>query len=68
LNFSLEEEDNNKEESINNYQNLFSNYENNQPTLQEALFQMFKSLNLENDRVSELTRDIIDKCKKKNRS
>jgi len=65
LNFSLEEEDNNKEESINNYQNLFSNYENNQPSLQEALIQMFKSLNLENGRINELTQDIIDKCKKK---
>ena len=65
LNFSLEEEDNNKEEYINNYQNLFSNYENNQPSLQEALIQMFKSLNLENGRINELTQDIIDKCKKK---
>ena len=63
LNFYIEEEDNSKEESLNNYKNLFLKYENNLPTLTEALNQMFKSKNLDNKKVNELTNDILDKCK-----
>ena len=38
-----EEEDNDREESVDNYKYLFSNYETNIPTLKEALIQLFKS-------------------------
>ena len=38
-----EEEENNKEESINKYKDLFLEYEKNLPTLSEALKQMFIS-------------------------
>ena len=38
-----EEEDNNKEESINKYKDLFLDYEKKLPTLSEALNQMFIS-------------------------
>ena len=65
LNFYTEEEDNNKEESINNYKYLFSQYANNLPTLREALNQMFKSANIDDIKINELTNDILDKCKKK---
>jgi len=64
LNFYTEEEDNNKEESINNYKDLFSSFENNLPTLSEALNQMFKSAKLNEKRTNELTKDILDKCEK----
>ena len=65
LNFYTEEEDNNKEESINNYKYLFSQYVDNLPTLREALNQMFKSANIDDIKINELTNDILEKCKKK---
>ena len=64
LNFYAEEEDNSKEESVNNYKDLFSSFENKLPTLSEALNQMFKSAKLNEKRINELTKDILDKCKK----
>ena len=64
LNFYTEEEDNKREESINNYKSLFADYEKKLPTLAESLNQMFKSANLNDAKISELTKDIIDKCKK----
>ena len=63
LNFYTEEEDNEREESINNYKSLFIDYEKKLPTLVESLNQMFKSTNLNDTKISELTKDIIDKCK-----
>ena len=63
LNFYTEEEDNKREESINNYKSLFADYEKKLPTLVESLNQMFKSANLNDAKISELTKDIIDKCK-----
>ena len=65
LNFYCEEEENNREESINKYKNLFSNYESNSPSLSEALIQMFESCELESDKVKRLTEDIISKCKER---
>ena len=65
LNFYCEEEENNREESINKYKNLFSNYESNPPSLSEALIQMFESNELENDKIKRLTEDIINKCKER---
>ena len=63
LYFYIEEEDNNKEVTLNNYKDLFLEYEINLPTLTEALNQMFQSKNLDNNKVNELTNDILDKCK-----
>ena len=65
LNFYCEEEENNREESINKYKNLFSNYESNSPSLSEALIQMFESCELESDKVKRFTEDIISKCKER---
>ena len=65
LNFYCKEEDNSREESINKYQNLFLNYEKNPPSLKEALNQMFKSSNLNNNKINELTEDILSQCKEK---
>ena len=42
--FYSEQEDNNKEESINKYKNLFINYEQKLPTIDEALNQLFISM------------------------
>ena len=54
-----EEEDNNKEESINKYKDLFLDYEKKLPTLSEALNQMFQSSNLDEQKCNELTNDIF---------
>ena len=63
LNYYFEEEENNREESINNYKYLFLNYENNMPSLNEALNQIFKSAVFDDSKVKSLTDDIIEKCK-----
>ena len=65
LNFYCEEEENNKEESINKYKYLFSKYDKNYPSLAEALTQMYEALNLDEIKINELTEDIINKCKEK---
>ena len=41
LNFYCEEEENNGEESVNKYKDIFTNYEKNPPSFPEALIQMF---------------------------
>ena len=60
--FYCEEEENDREESINNYKDLFSIYENNMPNLSDALKQMFKSAKLKDEKVNELIKDILNKC------
>ena len=65
LNFYCEEEDNNREESIDKYKNLFINYKKNTPSLKDALIQMFESKNLDNEKINYLIGDIINKCKEK---
>ena len=64
LNFYIEDEDNNKEESVDKYRNLFLEYWDNCPTLTEALNQLFKSTKIDDNKINELTKDILDKCKK----
>ena len=64
-NYYIEEEENRREESLNNYKSLFSNYEKNIPTLNEALNQMFKSAVFDDAKANYLTSDIINKCKTK---
>ena len=61
--FYSEEENNNKEESINNYKDMFSNYENEKPTLSEALTQMFISSGADPNQSKDLVKDILSKCK-----
>ena len=65
LDFYCEEEENNREESVNKYKNFFTNYENNSPSFQEALIQMFESCELDKNKIKELTEDILSKCKKR---
>ena len=65
LHYYIKNEDNNKSESINNYKYFFESYESKLPTLSEALEQMFKSKNLDDEYVNELIKDIFDKCRKK---
>ena len=65
LNFYCKEEENSREESINRYKNIFTNYDKTAPSLSEALNQMFKSADLSKKKINELTEDIIAKCKSK---
>ena len=59
LNFYCEEVSN-REESANKYKDLFTNFEKNPPSFSEALTQMFTSSNLNNNKVRELTSDILN--------
>ena len=49
--------------SINDYKYLFSEYEKKLPSLSEALNQMFKSANVDDLKVNELTNDILNKSR-----
>ena len=60
-----EEEDNNKEESINKYKELFSEYKNQKPSLSDALEQMFLSASANKNKSYDLTKDILLKCESK---
>ena len=62
--YYIEEEDNKKEETINNYKDLFSNYKKNEPSYKEALIQIFKSVISDDTKINKLTEDIRNKCKK----
>ena len=61
--FYSEQEDNNKEESINKYKDLFRPYNIKPPNLEEALKQMFFSSGASNIKVNELTSEIIKEVK-----
>ena len=61
--FCCEEEDeSNKEVSVNKYKYLFTNYEKNEPSLSEALIHMYITSGLDDKTSDELTKDIIEKC------
>ena len=61
--FYNEEENNNKEVSIDNYKHMFIEYEKNKPTLSEALIQMFNSSDAQSNQLKEkLVNDILSKC------
>ena len=62
-NFYTEDEMKKREESINRYKSLFTDFDKNTPSLADALNQMFKASNLEEKKVNEFTKDIIKKCK-----
>ena len=55
-------EDANKEETINKYKDILLQYEYNCPTLSKALNQLLKSQNLEDSKVDDLTNDILSQC------
>ena len=61
--YTEEEEDYNKEESIDKYKDIFIEYENNLPTLSDSLNQMFISYGADKKKSDELIEDILSKCK-----
>ena len=63
--FYLEEEDNEKNESISKYNDLFKQYIKNMPTLNDALNEMYILSKLSKEKAEDLTNDILDQCKEK---
>ena len=63
--FYFEGEENEKEETIDNYKDVFKKYENNLPSLSEALKQLFISSGANKNEAEDLMNDILNKCKKK---
>ena len=63
--FYLEEEENEKDESISKYNDLFAQYISNIPTLNNALYEMYVLSNLSHEKALDLTNDIIIKCMNK---
>ena len=57
--FYSPDEDNIKEESINNYSYLFESYNNNPPSLKEALSEMYLLSKISKNKVNELVDEII---------
>ena len=64
LYFYTSNEDISINDSINDYNYIFESYSNNPPSLFEALEQMIQSTGLSNQKVFDLTNDIISKCEK----
>lgn len=62
LHFYCKNEDNEKEESINNYKDLFLDYVKNPPSLKEALSQIFISGGVAEKELKEYIDDLIDKA------
>ena len=66
LNFYCEEdEERNKEESINKYAYIFTAYDKKPPSFSESLTQMFSSLKLDKKKINDLVEEIISKCKER---
>ena len=63
--FYIEEEDNEKDESISKYNDLFKKYINNIPTLKDSLNEMYILSKLSKEKAEDLTNDILDQCKEK---
>ena len=53
-----------KNESLNKYKHLFLNYAKSVPSLTEALNQMFSSTHISDQKINELTEDILSKSQK----
>lgn len=62
LHFYCKNEDNEKEESINNYTDLFLDHVKNPPSLKEALSQIFISGGVAEKDLKEYIDDLIDKA------
>ena len=60
--FYIDEENNHNKESINNYKHLFFSYEKENPSLSQALDQMFISTNADSNKSKDLVNDILLKC------
>ena len=63
--FYIEDEDNEKDESISKYNDLFKQYINNMPSLSDALNEMYILSKLSKEKAEDLTKDILDQCKEK---
>ena len=63
--FYIEEEDNEKDESISKYNDLFKQYINNMPSLSDALNEMYILSKLSKEKAEDLTNDILEQCKEK---
>ena len=63
--FYSEEEENQKEESIDKYKDLFNIYKDQSITLTEALTQMYTSSGVDNNTINDLIAELIQDCKNK---
>ena len=63
--FYIEDEDNEKDESISKYNDLFKKYINSMPSLSDALNEMYILSKLSKEKAEDLTNDILKQCKEK---
>ena len=63
--FYSEEGENQKEESIDKYKDLFDEYKSQSITLTEALIHMYTSSGVEKNKMNVLITDLIKECKNK---
>ena len=61
--FCLENEENNIEESLNNYKDIFRNYSKNFPTLEEALVELFMNAGATPNEANNIYKNLNDHCK-----
>ena len=63
LYFYLEDEDNQRDESIDKYKDIFLQYEQKEQNLPEALLRMYLLSGIGKEKAIKLVKDIISKCK-----
>ena len=63
--FYSEEDENQKEESIDKYKDLFDKYKGQSITLTEALTQMYISSGVDNNKINNLITGLIQDCENK---
>ena len=64
LNFYPPNEDIQKYESIDNYKNIFTEYIEKKPTINEALLELFQSTGISEQKANEMMQDILSKAGK----
>ena len=64
VHFSLNDEENNRNETVDKYEDLFKEYINKPPSLDKALDQLLESQGLDGNGIKNYKEEILNKCKK----
>ena len=63
IHFCLDDEENDRIETVDNYKDLFFEYTKNPPSLDEALDQLFESKGIDKNKINNYKKELINNCK-----
>ena len=63
IHFCLDDEENDRIETVDNYKNLFFEYTKKPPSLDEALDQLYESKGIDKNKINNYKKELIGKCK-----